>query len=518
MVALSILLVANGLATVYAWDLFVSPGSRTIPPGGAGSFSLTITGPIAGNPNVQLLVSPPVLGISAAFTTNNVPAPFTSTMIVSVDPSKPPGSYVLEIRANPAGVPFPGPDNRAVNVNIVVGTPFDFSIQLSPPSLTVKQGETAHYQILLSYSDPSYSGTSITVNPGGGGPGIDSQLITNPPGLNVVTSPSTPPGTYTITLTGSAMGKTHQTSALLNVQPAEQPFDFSVSPSPPQQTVTPGGTTSYAIAVNLLAGTGKNVVLSVIGAPSGVSTSLNPTSGTPTFNSILTITTTSSAVPGQYVLTIQGTSGDKTRSTTVNLIVGQSPDFRIDASPPSQTSAQGQTTSYSINVVSLNGFNSQVSLSVSGLPSGVTGVFTVPSSTPTFSTALTLTIPGNSPTGSFTLTITGSGGGLTRVANVVLIVNPTQTTQTTTQPPASGGLLDFLQQNSLLVIAALVLLVVLFGALAMRKRGGPPSQRHVSPETDIRSGGRASRTFCSKCGTQNLATDEFCAHCGKKLT
>ena len=52
------------------------------------------------------------------------------------------------------------------------------------------------------------------------------------------------------------------------------------------------------------------------------------------------------------------------------------------------------------------------------------GVFSVPSSAPDYSSTLTLTIPSNSPTGSFTLTITGSGGGITRIANVILIVNP----------------------------------------------------------------------------------------------
>jgi len=519
---LSLLVLTNGITTVYAWDLIVSPGSKTIPPGGSDSFSVSITGAIPGNPKVQLLLAIPVIGITVAFTTNNIPAPYSSTMIVQVDPSKPSGIYnVLTVLAHPEGTPF-GPDDKVANVKIIIGEPFDFGIQLSPPSVTVKQGETAHYQILISYSDPSYSGTSITVDAPIPGPGMNVQLVQYPPALNVLTSQSTPPGSYTVVLTGSAGGKVHQTSAALNVQPAEQPFDFSVSASPPQQTIAPGGSTTYGIQVNLVAGSAQNVVLTVSGAPSGVSPSLNPTSGTPTFSSILTLSTASSLAPGQYVMTIQGTAGAVTRSTTVTLIVGQAPDFRIDVSPPSQSSAQGQTTSYSINVVGLNGFNSQVSLSVSGLPPGVNPVFTIPSSTPTFSTTLTLSIPSNSPTGTFTLAITGSGGGITRVANVVLNINPGQTQTTTTQTgePATG-LLDLLQQNSLIVIGLLALLVVFLVALVMRRRGDgtPPSQGRygkgiVMPRAP---GGSTGESICGKCGANNLPTADFCSNCGNKL-
>jgi hypothetical protein len=508
-----ILLIASGIPAAYAWSIHISPSSRSVPPGGTTSFLVDVTGTIAGNPNVQLLVSPPVLGISASFTTNNVPAPFTSTMYVTVDPSKAPGSYVLEVWAHPAGVPFPGPGNEYVNVHMLVGAAFDFSLALSPASVTVKQGDTANYQIFITYSDPSYSGTSITVQVAGLGPGMNYQIIPSPPSLSISTSQSTPTGTYTILLTGSAMGVVHQTSALLTVQPAEQPFDFSISAAPTQQTVNPGASATYTITVGLVSGTSQNVALTASSTlQTGISESLNPTSGLPSYNAILTISTTSSLAPGQYSLTITGTGGGKTHPVTVTLTVAQAPDFRIDVSPSSQTALQGQTTSYSVNVVGLNGFNSQVSLSVAGLPAGVVSVFTVPSSLPDYSSTLTLTIPGDSPTGSFALTITGSGGGLTRDANVILMVNPSQTqsqtTSTQTTTSSTGGLLETLQQNSLIVIGLLVLLVILLAVLAMRGRGGGGA---------VPQQAGAPRVFCGKCGTQNPASNEFCASCGNKL-
>ena len=462
----------------------------------------------------MLLVSPPILGITPSFSVNNVPAPFTSTMTVTVAASKAPGSYGIPVWAHPSNVLFPGPGNIAVGAQVIVGSTFDFSLALSPPSISVKQGDTANYQIFISYSDPSYSGTNINVQINGLGPGMNYQLVPSPPSLSISTSQSTPLGNYLITLTGSALGVVHQTSAVLVVQAAPSPFDFSLSASPTQQSITPGASTTYSITVSLVSGTSQNVALTVSGAPSGISTSLNPVSGTPSFNSILSISTTSSIAPGQYQITITGTAGAITHTTTITLTIAPPADFKIDVSPPSQTSTQGQTTSYSVNISGLNGFNSQVSLTMAGLPAGVGGVFSLPSSTPDFSSTLTVTIPTNAPTGSFTLTITGSGGGITRVANVILVINPMQTqsqtqSQMTTQTETvtQGSLSQMLQQNSFIIIAALVLLVILFGVLAMRGRGKQTTTPRAAP----------SQIFCGKCGTANPLSNEFCANCGNNL-
>jgi len=396
------------------------------------------------------------------------------------------------------------------SVGTSTGSSFDFSLMLSPSTLTVTQGGIANYQIYITYSNPSYSGTTITVQGVTGlGPGMDYQIIRNPPDLSISTARSTPTGSYMITLIGSAMGVVHQVTAVLLVQAAEQAFDFSISVSPTDRTLTSGGSATYAVTVNLVAGAAQNVALSVPDAPAGVTAGFSQTSGTPSFSSTLTVSALQSASPGKYALTVTGIGGGKTHTVPVALIIESAPDFRVEVDPPSQSVLQGQTASYSVNVVDLNGFNSQVSLTVNGLPAGVNGVFSVPSSSPDYSSTLTLTIPGNSPTGSFALTLTGSGSEVTRTANVVLVINPTQTqSQTaTTQiaPDAVGGFTETLQQNSLTIIGALVVLVILFGALAIRGR------RAVAQPIG------APRTFCAKCGTENPASNKFCASCGNNL-
>jgi len=161
------------------------------------------------------------------------------------------GTYIAGIRVWPV---YPGPSTTTESTFQVIGgaSPFDFSLSLSPSSLTVKQGETTSYQILISYSDPSYSGTSITVQVTGLGPGMNYQLTPSPPAVRISTSQSTPTGSYTITITGSAQGVTHQTSATLVVQPGITNYtvDWTLSNpslSPPSPSV--GDLTTFNVVI-----------------------------------------------------------------------------------------------------------------------------------------------------------------------------------------------------------------------------------------------------------------------------
>src|SRR5581483_10796295 len=98
-------------------------------------------------------------------------------------------------------------------------------------------------------------------------------------------------------------------------------------------------------------------------------------------------------------------------------------DFSLSASPASVSVTQGSDGTSTIAVTDLNGFNGSVSLSASGLPSGVTASFN-PSST-TGSSTLTLTASSTATTGTANVTITGTSGSLTHTTAVSLTVNAT---------------------------------------------------------------------------------------------
>ncbi len=291
---------------------------------------------------------------------------------------------------------------------------------------------------------------------------------------------------------------------------APTPFDFDITTSPSSLTSQPGQTQTASVNMILKSGTAQTVTLTVSGEPGGVTASLNPTSGTPTYASTLTVVVSDTATAGTYSLTVTGSGGGQTHSSTIMLTISKAADFRIDVNPSSQSVEQGQTTSYSVSVVGSNGFNSQVSLSVSGLPPGANGVFSIPSGAPDFTATLTVTLPTNVQTGAFTVMIKGSGGGLDKTANAVLIIAAATTqTQTTTQI-SGAGLETLLQGNNLLYIGLLAVIVLLaILTLRRRKAASPP------PSAPQQQG--AARVFCGKCGTENPATNEFCSSCGTKL-
>ncbi len=132
-------------------------------------------------------------------------------------------------------------------------------------------------------------------------------------------------------------------------------------------------------------------------------------------------------------------------------------NFTLSAAPGSLTinpGGSGSVGTTMVTVTSTNGFTGSVSLSASGLPSGVTYSFS-PTSTTTTSN-FTLTASSSATAGTTTVTITGMSGGLTQNTTVAATVaqdfsvpgmlanpaaaNPGQLTSTTMLiSPASGN-------------------------------------------------------------------------------
>ena len=76
--------------------------------------------------------------------------------------------------------------------------------------------------------------------------------------------------------------------------------------------------------------------------------------------------------------------------------------------------------SYGVTISPTGGFSGQVTLSVSGLPSGANGSFTP--NPATASSSLSVTTSTSTPTGTYTLTITGVSGALTHTTTLSLTV------------------------------------------------------------------------------------------------
>ena len=109
-----------------------------------------------------------------------------------------------------------------------------------------------------------------------------------------------------------------------------------------------------------------------------------------------------------------GADGNGDADPTITPTLGPA-DFTLGVAPSTQVlSPGGDPALMSISLGSLNAFHDVVQLSVSGLPSGVTGEFTPSSLIPSGVATLRLSAAANAATtaGDAVFTITASGGGI----------------------------------------------------------------------------------------------------------
>ena len=100
------------------------------------------------------------------------------------------------------------------------------------------------------------------------------------------------------------------------------------------------------------------------------------------------------------------------------------PNFSISASPSSLSIAQGNQGTSTIATTISGGFNSAITLSTSGVPSGTTVSFN-PNPIPApgnGSSTMTITVGASTATGTYPITVTGNGGGIQQNATVTLTV------------------------------------------------------------------------------------------------
>jgi subtilisin family serine protease len=302
----------------------------------------------------------------------------------------------------------------------------DFGVVVSPSSVSTPPGGTASYEVTVASvngfardvalslaglpADQATWSFSPAVVPGGSGTAQ----------LTVTTSAAITPGSYPLTITGSGGSATHTATAAL-VVPA--PPDFSLGVSPSSRSVAAGGATTYTVAVGSMNGFAGDVALALDGLPAGVgAATYTPAVVQGAGSSQLAITTSATAQPGTYTLTVRGTSGPLAHSAQVTLVVSPPPDFALSVSPSSRTVLRGGSTTWTVSVSSLNGFAGTVTLSVSGLPSGATATLTPSSLVPPGSSQLAVRTGGRTPRGTFVLTVRGQSGSKLRQTTTTLVV------------------------------------------------------------------------------------------------
>jgi hypothetical protein len=113
------------------------------------------------------------------------------------------------------------------------------------------------------------------------------------------------------------------------------------------------------------------------------------------------------------------------------------PDFTTSLSGSAPSGPAGSSTSALLQVTSAGGFGGTVTFSISGLPTGVTGAFTLPEIIGSGFTKLTLTVPGGFPPGIYSFTVGSTSGTSSKTLPLTLTV--TGTVALPTFSPAAGN-------------------------------------------------------------------------------
>jgi len=203
-----------------------------------------------------------------------------------------------------------------------------FSITASPAAVSVVQGSSGGSTITTTVSGGFDSAIALTASgqPTGVTLTLSSASIAAPGSgsstLTMAVASTTAAGTYTITVSATGGGITHTATVALTVTaPTAGAFTISVSPTSGSLRQGQSGTATVTTAVS--GGFDSAVVLSATGEPTGVTITFTPASiaapGSGTSSMLLTVSRT--AKTGTYPITITGTGGGITHTTTLTFEV-----------------------------------------------------------------------------------------------------------------------------------------------------------------------------------------------------
>jgi uncharacterized membrane protein len=373
---------------------------------------------------VTLSVSGLPAGVTAAFAQNPITGNGTSQLTLTASSSAAVGQYNITVTGTSG--------TQTASTVLALGI-YAQGFTLNAYGLNIGQGGSGTSYVSI-YPQYGFTG-NVTLAASGLPSGVTASWGTNPTSgssqLTLTASSSASLGQYSVTITGTSGALTATTTMSVGVYAQS----FTLYDWPSSLSIDDGGSATSTISLIPQYGFTGNVTLTASGLPSGVTASFSPAEIS-TGSSVMTLTASSSATPGQYNVTIIGASGTLTTSTTLALTIN-TPGFTLSDAPSEVNLQPGGSDKSTITVIPQNGFSGNVALTAAGLPSGVTASW---SANPTAGTSeLTLTASNTVAPGSATVMITGTSGALISTTPLAVTVRTTSTETSTTLAITSGG-------------------------------------------------------------------------------
>jgi len=323
-------------------------------------------------------------------------------------------------------------------------TPPTLTMTSASSSLSVMQGTSAS-DVLTFAGNGTYSG-AVALSVSGLPTGVTATWSSNPLTL------SSESGTSTLTLTAAATATVTSTTVTVTAKgdglTLTSAIKLQVQQAPAiKLAVAPGSVSMQSLGTATLTVTGTplggftvasgaagSTISIASGLPKGFTASWSAPTLTPAGAVVWTLTLngSSSAGAGNSTLSLSALVSSAT-STTVNstatllLAVSMSqPTLTVTPASSSLSFLQGQSATNLLTIVGNGVYTGAVSLTVSGLPTGVTATWSgnpITLASETGTSALTLTAAATAKVGSTTITVTASGDRVTSTTKIALQVS-----------------------------------------------------------------------------------------------
>jgi hypothetical protein len=277
-----------------AFTMTLSPTSLMIGPGAIAATVIGIVPQTGFSGTIALGVSGLPAGVTVSLGTGN-------SLKFTASASAVAGSSTVTLTGTAGSV------SRSAMLALTVVAAPSFSLTASPASLSLLTGGSAASTIAITtlngFSAPVVFGTA------GLPPGVTASFAGSV--LTITATASAAAGTAAITVTGTAGSLTKTTQIALTVQVKA---DYSLAALPGTLSVLQGTTGAGIVRITSVNGFNGNVALGASGLPPGVTASFGS-------GGAVTFTVGAAAIKSTSTVTITGTSGALSHSTSLGLTV-----------------------------------------------------------------------------------------------------------------------------------------------------------------------------------------------------
>ena len=195
------------------FSISATPASQTVVQGNSTTYTATITALNGFTGTVTFSATGLPTGASASFNPTSVNTSGSSTLTITTASTTPTGTSTITITGTS------GSTVHSTTVTLVVNSAADFSISVSPTTLTIARGSRASTTVTITALG-GFTGTitlSISGVPSGTQTRFSTTTITNSGTSTLTVGPSStaPTGTFTLTITGTSGTLVHSTTLTL---------------------------------------------------------------------------------------------------------------------------------------------------------------------------------------------------------------------------------------------------------------------------------------------------------------